>query len=1303
MKRLKQFCTIFILFISSTALKAQCLQIESILVDACNGAPCPPTATEGENEMVLFKVGSTALNINYMTTTTAILTPTWPNNSFKGWQTPGAITNPLVATLNATITKCGYLLQPVGGVLPANSQVLIITSTNMCTSGNSFANLTDTLYVLFQVAGNTAGHFANNDNSATITTVPTGSVSTRTLKLTYTGVPSCSESVTYDRSLLVNNLGTYGGSTAQNDGSTVEFNASGNATYVNNGCRAPYIPIQVSVTAPSSVCANGTVNINGTVSGPAYTYTWTTSGTGAISVPTGTLSGSGSATVSPTYTPGTGESGTVTFTLTAQGKCTLDVITNTVSVNILAAPTPVVSSSGGGAICSGNNTVLSVNNQTGVSYTWNPGSGSGTSFTVAPGATTVYTLTATNSCGAVNSTFTVDVHTLPTISVASASVCPGSTATITASGASTYTWNTGTVASSLSASPAATTNYTVTGTDVNGCVNNSTGTITVYNPPAVTVNSPAVCPGGTVTLNASGATTYTWSTAQTGNSISVSPSGNTSYTVTGTGANGCTNLAVSSVTINPLPVITVNSSTICPGNPTTLTAGGASTYTWSTAQTGNSISVNPASNTSYTVSGTDANGCVNTNTASVTVVNSLTVSAVPASTLICAGSSTTLSGNGASSYTWSPAGSLSSSTGTSVTASPTVATTYTVIGSSGSCSDTNVVTINVNNPPNVTGAASQTVICNGSSVTLNGNGASTYTWTGGVTNGVPFTPASTQTYTVTGTDANGCKNTAAVTITVGTLSITAVASATAICTGATSSATLTASGASGYSWSPNASLSSATGATVTATPTSNTTYTLVGSTGSCKDSTTITIAVNPLPVITAGASPTATVCAGGTVILNASGGVTYVWTGGVNNGVPFTPGASQTYTVLGTDANGCQNFASVAITVNPLPTVSVNSGTVCSGNSTTLTANGAATYSWSSGASGNSVSVSPATTSVYTVTGTSGNGCSAQATASVTVNNLPPVSVNDPSVCAGATATLTVTGASTYTWSTGSNGTSITASSSGNTSFTVSGTDVNGCVNTASSMVTVNPLPTVTAVNASMCQGGSAILSASGALTYTWSNGSTGSSVTVSPSSATVYTVTGTDVNGCTGQANASVTVNPLPNAAFGPGAYTGQVPVTISFTNTSTGSTALQNYWNFGNGDTSHHVNPGETYSLPGTYNVILMITDANGCKDTASAVVIVTDVPVVVVIPNIFSPNGDNINEVFSITATGIKDFNCKIYDRWGILMYEWSDLKGGWDGKNVSNGKDATDGTYYFILGYSDNKANTTTKQGYLQLVR
>src|SRR6202007_2651893 len=307
--------------------------------------------------------------------------------------------------------------------------------------------------------------FANNDNNAAITTVPTGSVSPRTLKLAYTGVPACSESVTYDRCLLVNNLGTYGGSASQNDGSTVQFDALGNATYVNNGRQAPYIPITVTASAPASACSNTTPTLTGVISGPATTYSWTSNGTGTVSVPTGSLSGTGTTTVSPTYTPGSGESGTVTFTLTAHGKCSLAVVTTTVSINITSAPTPTITSSNGTAICNGGSTVLTASGAG--TFTWNPGAHVGTSYTVSPTSTQVYSVAATNTCGTTNATFTVTVNPVPTLTLTNDSICANvATGTLSVSGANTYTWSIGAQTTSITAAAGT---YTVTGTDGNGC------------------------------------------------------------------------------------------------------------------------------------------------------------------------------------------------------------------------------------------------------------------------------------------------------------------------------------------------------------------------------------------------------------------------------------------------------------------------------------------------------------------------------------------------------------------------------------------------------------------------------------------------------------------------------------------------------------------------------------------------------------------------------------------------------------------------------------------------------------------
>jgi len=277
---MKRFIFLGALLLSAAfTIHAQCLQIESILVDACvPGGGCtnsqsPNCNCEGKNEMVIFKVGTTSIN-------TASLTVTWPNNSFKGWA-QNVTTAAHVATLNSTIVSCGFLKEPSANILPANSEVLIITSWDMCTGANSFANLQDTLIVLFQDTGNFQGHFAKTNNSGSITTVPTGTVALRNLSLNYAPL-TCTQTVTYDRSQLVNNQGTYGGNSALNDGSTVLFDALGNPTYVNYGCQAPYIPIQVNAGADTTICYNDTLNVSGNATGPSSFFNWSV-GTGSFS------------------------------------------------------------------------------------------------------------------------------------------------------------------------------------------------------------------------------------------------------------------------------------------------------------------------------------------------------------------------------------------------------------------------------------------------------------------------------------------------------------------------------------------------------------------------------------------------------------------------------------------------------------------------------------------------------------------------------------------------------------------------------------------------------------------------------------------------------------------------------------------------------------------------------------------------------------------------------------------------------------------------------------------------------------
>lgn len=179
-----------------------------------------------------------------------------------------------------------------------------------------------------------------------------------------------------------------------------------------------------------------------------------------------------------------------------------------------------------------------------------------------------------------------------------------------------------------------------------------------------------------------------------------------------------------------------------------------------------------------------------------------------------------------------------------------------------------------------------------------------------------------------------------------------------------------------------------------------------------------------------------------------------------------------------TDANGVVSSNSSTLTVNALPVLTKSGNTsICSGQSTTLSITGANSYSWNTGSTSSSITVNPTSSSTYTVIGTSVNGCTKTETFSVQVNLLPTITISGNStICNGTTTTLTASGAATYLWNTGSNLNSITISPNSNTVYTVTGTDTNGCINTKSSQVVVNAIPTASvSATSPICSGNTAV------------------------------------------------------------------------------------------------------------------------------------------------------------------------------------------------------------------------------------
>ncbi|MBS1636703.1 MAG: DUF2341 domain-containing protein [Bacteroidetes bacterium] len=370
----------------------------------------------------------------------------------------------------------------------------------------------------------------------------------------------------------------------------IKNNVSPAPTYTAN--QGPLLAVAQST---ASICPGQSVTFTASSSLSGMTFTWQPSGT-----------------VSNTYSvaPTSSTVYTVSGAANIAGCSANTAATTTVAVNVY--PTPTVAVSGNNIICgAGSNTLTASGAST---YAWNTGDLTA-SAVVTPTATTVYTVAGVDANGCTGSTaVTVTVSALPSVAINGPSaVCIGSSEVLTASGATTYTWSTGVNTTSISVSPTVATDYTLTGTDANGCVNDFTVTIGINNLPVVSAssNTTQVCAGKTATLSASGASTYTWSTGATTANAVVSPTATSVYTVTGTDANGCSNTATQSLTVNPLPVVNaVTSNTqICAGQTATLTASGASTYSWSTTQTTAGITVTPSVTTTYTVSGTNANGC----------------------------------------------------------------------------------------------------------------------------------------------------------------------------------------------------------------------------------------------------------------------------------------------------------------------------------------------------------------------------------------------------------------------------------------------------------------------------------------------------------------------------------------------------------------------------------------------------------------------------------------------------------------------------------------------------------------------
>ncbi|MCB9185743.1 MAG: tandem-95 repeat protein [Flavobacteriales bacterium] len=869
-----------------------------------------------------------------------------------------------------------------------------------------------------------------------------------------------------------------------------------------------------------------------------------------------------------------------------------------VQVTVNNNPTPTITANGDLEFCDGDSVVLTSSLAT--SYLWSTGATS-RSITVFTSGDYYVTATLGTGCSGTSDTTTVTVFSNPTPTVTAdgpTEFCAGDNVVLTATPGNSYLWNTGATSQSITVTTSG--QRWVTVTNVNGCSGISDTVDVVVNPnptPTITPDGPLeFCDGDSVTLTSSAADAYLWSNGATTQSTVVYASG--TYSVTVTDANGCQGTSAPvTVVVNELPfsfIFATGPTTFCEGDSVSLVARESDAYLWSNGDTTRIITVNTSG--TYSVEVFDENGCSQESNEITVTVNPNPQPTISANGPLqfCDGDNVILTLSGSGTYTWN-----TGETTRNISAEETGSYWGTVVDNNGCEGQSDTVDVEVWElpEPEITTIGTPS-FCAGDTIFLTTTEMfESYLWSTGDTTQTTFS-LTTGFVIVEVTDTNGCVGVSPeelITVNVNPNPTTTPDGTVEICDGDT--ITITSVMAESYLWTTGDTTQSihvwqAGSYNVTATDQN-------GCTGTSSD---VIVIVNqpPSPVITADGD--LDFCLGGSVTLSTGDYVSYQWSTGAN-GQSILVNQSGTYTVTVTDSAGCSAAAAQAdVTVYQPPIVSVSvtgPQQFCFGDSAVLTATpGYNGYLWSNGATTESITVY--TSGSFNVTVTDEYGCTATSQlVTIEVYSLPNadiIATGPTEFCAGESVTLTATGGQSYVWNTGATTNSIVVSNAGN--YYVVANNQFGCIDTSASLaVQINNPPLVTVFPSGpteFCDGGSVLLVASGADNYEWSTGETGVSIVAATTG--VYSVTGTDANGCsTESGGVPVTVfnNPVPVITpSGPTEFCAGDSVVLT-------SSAADSYlWSTG------AVTQSITVFTSGSYEV--SVVDANGCEGTSARVIV-------------------------------------------------------------------------------------------------
>ena len=1022
--------------------------------------------------------------------------------------------------------------------------------------------------------------------------------------------------------------------------------AAGNYNFIvtdNNGCSSS---VTTTISQPNTLVAQATSSVI-TVSGGTSTVVVSAFGGTAPYIGTGTFNE---------------VAGTYSYTVIDANGCQV-IITVTIT-----EPLPLIASSSATTIlCNGGTAQVTVSGNGGTA----PYSGTGT-YTVTTGT---YSYSITDLYGNVASTtITVAEPTaLTSSSNATSILCNGdlSAVTVTASGGTAPYTGIGTFNEAAGS-------YTYTITDNNGCPSQTS--ISISEPSQITATASIVnvlCNNGTgsidLTINGGvGPYNVIWNNTINSEDLTSVIAG--SYTAVVTDQNNCQQVFNYSVlnSFAATPILTNNVGTTqltCAVTGIDYTVSNVNSPSWSGGITPISVTNTFTSPGQYVLNATDLNSCPVqfsiTITEDITPPNAGITNNSNTTILTCANPTIFVQATGGGTYQWS------NGLGTNANQSLTTAGTYTVtVTGSNSCTSTESISITSNQTAPTAAINNNTgstiLHCNQSQINLTAVGGVSYSWSNSLGTNPTVNITNAGTYTVTVTAANGCTDTESITINQVPNPTVSVSSIT-ICSGSTGTITAVPSTTGGsFVWAqlPSNIVLTATTASASVSPTTNSLYSVqYFDVNNCPSNTAIAnVVVTPTPVVNV--SGTTTICSGNNAVLTANSSLTgaggyYTWSPNTSSSqtVTVTPNVSTTYSVYYT-LNGCpSNTANQLVTVYQTPTVFVNNVGVCTGSQATLTAIPSVlggTYSWNTSptiSTTQSITVQPLGTSSYTVVYTSTDNCpSLPATGTITVTDVPSVQLADISVCEGQMGTLTAVpsvpgGVYNWTPSNGTNGNTYDISPTTSTTVSVI-YSLNDCPSSSvSAFVTLVNTPSVSVNDISVCQNEIGTLTAipsSPGGTYLWSpSQETTQSISVNPQSTSQYSVI-YFLSGCPSPAAIStVTVEPIPVVTFDVDLTEGCLPLTVNFTNTTPNTQNCT--WNLENGATLNECdNLSYTFQNPGCFDISLITDSPNGCTNTLT----LTDLICVYPTPNadfILSTNeivdGDNTINIQNTSSGGIE----------------------------------------------------------------